>query len=67
MLQEEFRNLRDHLEALNSPKVFCHNDLLHLNIIYDKDKGIPVCDVAVVILNMFLKGYSLEAKTASKN
>ena len=50
MLQEEFRTLRDHIEALNSPKVFCHNDLLHLNIIYNKDKGIP----CVMILSLLL-------------
>ncbi|KAK6191748.1 hypothetical protein SNE40_003353 [Patella caerulea] len=33
----ELELLRSHLDALNSPVVFCHNDLLLNNIIYDSE------------------------------
>lgn len=39
VLEQELCKLRDHLEALNSPVVFCHNDLLLKNIIYNEGKG----------------------------
>ena len=39
VLEQELQELWDHLEALNSPVVFCHNDLLPKNIIYNEDKG----------------------------
>lgn len=35
-LKEEFSELYKHLVALNSPVVFCHNDLLLGNVIYEK-------------------------------
>lgn len=35
-LKEEFAELYKHLVALNSPTVFCHNDLLLGNVIYEK-------------------------------
>ena len=40
VLKEELDELRKHLEALNSPIVFCHNDPVLGNIIYNKQKGI---------------------------
>ncbi|XP_053383984.1 ethanolamine kinase 1-like [Mercenaria mercenaria] len=39
VLRKELDELRVHLEALNSPVVFCHNDLLLKNIIYNEEKG----------------------------
>lgn len=39
VLEKEFQELRNHLEALNSPVVFSHNDLLLKNIIYNEEKG----------------------------
>ena len=39
ILEKEQQELWDHLEALNSPIVFCHNDLLPKNIIYNEEKG----------------------------
>lgn len=38
-LRKEFQELRAHLESLNSPVVFCHNDLLPKNIIYNEKSG----------------------------
>lgn len=38
-LRKELDALKEHLESLNSPVVFCHNDLLLKNIIYNKEKG----------------------------
>ncbi|XP_052270800.1 ethanolamine kinase 1-like isoform X3 [Dreissena polymorpha] len=38
-LREELAMLQSHLEVLDSPVVFCHNDLLLKNILYDQDKG----------------------------
>lgn len=38
-LRQELDELRAHLETLNSPVVFCHNDLLLKNIIYNAEKG----------------------------
>lgn len=37
MIRREVDELEGHLVELNSPTVFCHNDLLPGNIIYDKD------------------------------
>lgn len=39
MLEQELAWLKEHLSQLDSPVVFCHNDLLCKNIIYDSDKG----------------------------
>jgi len=39
VLRAELELLRSQLESLNSPTVFCHNDLLLKNIIYNKEKG----------------------------
>ncbi|CAO2618004.1 Ethanolamine kinase 2 [Lemmus lemmus] len=36
---EELSWLKEHLSQLESPVVFCHNDLLWKNIIYDSAKG----------------------------
>ncbi|KAI8914290.1 kinase-like domain-containing protein [Gorgonomyces haynaldii] len=36
-LEQELLVLQEKLEQLNSPVVFCHNDLLSGNIIYDQD------------------------------
>ncbi|CAO2617982.1 Ethanolamine kinase 2 [Lemmus lemmus] len=36
---EELSWLKEHLSQLESPVVFCHNDLLCKNIIYDSAKG----------------------------
>ena len=38
-LRSELEQLWDHLSTLNSPVVFCHNDLLPANIIYNREKG----------------------------
>ncbi len=35
-LKDEFAKLYKHLETLNSPIVFCHNDLLLGNVVYEK-------------------------------
>ena len=39
VLKKELEDLWNHLEALKSPVVFCHNDLLLKNIIYSEEKG----------------------------
>lgn len=39
VLEQELAWLEEHLSQLESPVVFCHNDLLCKNIIYDRDKG----------------------------
>lgn len=39
MLERELAWLKEHLPQLDSPVVFCHNDLLCKNIIYDSSKG----------------------------
>lgn len=39
MLERELAWLKEHLSQLDSPVVFCHNDLLCKNIIYDSNKG----------------------------
>lgn len=38
-LREQFEHLKQLLTDLNQPVVFCHNDLLVNNILYDKNKG----------------------------
>lgn len=38
-MERELAWLKDHLSQLDSPVVFCHNDLLCKNIIYDSSKG----------------------------
>ncbi|KAG0003330.1 hypothetical protein BGZ65_001806 [Modicella reniformis] len=37
-LHQELATLESHLVALNSPVVFCHNDLLYGNLIYNESK-----------------------------
>ncbi|XP_012410699.1 ethanolamine kinase 2 isoform X4 [Trichechus manatus latirostris] len=39
VLEGELAWLKEHLSQLDSPVVFCHNDLLCKNIIYDSTKG----------------------------
>ncbi|KAG8518071.1 Ethanolamine kinase 2 [Galemys pyrenaicus] len=39
VLEQELAWLKEHLSQLDSPVVFCHNDLLCKNIIYDSAKG----------------------------
>ncbi|XP_004028266.2 ethanolamine kinase 2 isoform X2 [Gorilla gorilla gorilla] len=39
VLERELAWLKEHLSQLESPVVFCHNDLLCKNIIYDSIKG----------------------------
>lgn len=39
VLEWELAWLKEHLCQLDSPVVFCHNDLLCKNIIYDRAKG----------------------------
>ena len=39
IISHELGELWQHLDSLQSPVVFCHNDLSHLNIIYNRDKG----------------------------
>lgn len=38
-LRVEFEELYRHLEQLNSPTVFCHNDLLLGNVIYTENEN----------------------------
>ena len=38
-LEEQFEHLKQLLTALDDPIVFCHNDLLVYNILYDDKKG----------------------------
>ena len=40
-LREEIETLKSVLLNHNCPVVFCHNDLLCKNIVYDKNKGEP--------------------------
>lgn len=46
MLERELAWLKEHLSQLDSPVVFCHNDLLCKNIIYDSTKGKAVLALA---------------------
>ncbi|KAI0236353.1 Ethanolamine kinase 1 [Lamellibrachia satsuma] len=39
-LRRELEELQPHLESINSPVVFCHNDLLLANIVYNDKKGV---------------------------
>ncbi|XP_060628987.2 ethanolamine kinase 2 isoform X1 [Anolis sagrei] len=39
VLEEEIHWMKEHLSQLRSPVVFCHNDLLSKNIIYNKEEG----------------------------
>ena len=39
-LRRECQGLSSHLDELNSPVVFCHNDLMYKNMIYSEQKGI---------------------------
>ncbi|KAJ3324575.1 Ethanolamine kinase [Boothiomyces sp. JEL0866] len=39
LLREELVELQSHLEKLESPVVFCHNDLNAANLIYDPEQG----------------------------
>lgn len=36
-LTKEFEWLVEHLDKLNNPIVFCHNDLLLANVLYDEE------------------------------
>lgn len=38
-LQDELKGLWHHLETLDSPVVYCHNDINPQNIIYNEDRG----------------------------
>ena len=38
-LRKECHRLSSHLDKLNSPVVFCHNDLTCQNMIYCEEKG----------------------------
>lgn len=40
MLNNEINELESHLSQLGSPIVFCHNDGLLNNIIYNKKQGL---------------------------
>ncbi|KAM6219094.1 ethanolamine kinase 2 isoform 2-T2 [Rhynchocyon petersi] len=44
VLEQELAWLKEHLSQLDSPVVFCHNDLLCKNIIYDSTKGVNEVD-----------------------
>ncbi|KAM5237600.1 ethanolamine kinase 2 isoform 2-T2 [Ctenodactylus gundi] len=44
VLEQEMAWLKEHLSKLDSPVVFCHNDLLCKNIIYDSAKGVNEVD-----------------------
>ncbi|KAI0236355.1 Ethanolamine kinase 1, partial [Lamellibrachia satsuma] len=39
-LRRELEELQRHLESIKSPVVFCHNDLLLANIVYNDKKGV---------------------------
>ena len=38
-LRRECDELKSHLDQLNSPVVFCHNDVQYGNMIYSPDEG----------------------------
>ena len=38
-MRRELEMLQRELESVGSPVVFCHNDLLPANIVYDEKKG----------------------------
>jgi ethanolamine kinase len=40
-IRREVAELRGHLDKLDSPIAFCHNDLLCKNILFDADAGTP--------------------------
>lgn len=40
VLEEEICWMKEHLSQLGSPVVFCHNDLLSKNIIYNEAEGL---------------------------
>ncbi|GBM90567.1 Ethanolamine kinase 1 [Araneus ventricosus] len=43
-LKEEIECLKEHLVKMESPVVFCHNDLLLKNIIYNREKEVTFID-----------------------
>ena len=51
---KEIATLKEHLTGpeIRSPKVFCHNDLLCANILYDKEKG--SCRIENCLFFLFL-------------
>ncbi|KFO24376.1 Ethanolamine kinase 2 [Fukomys damarensis] len=55
VLERELAWLKEHLSQLNSPVVFCHNDLLCKNIIYDSAKG------CVQFIDYEYTGYNYQA------
>ncbi|KAG9287052.1 hypothetical protein G9A89_023016 [Geosiphon pyriformis] len=57
-LKQEAMNLQTALEKVRSPIVFCHNDLLHLNIIFNKsDEKISFIDYEYGYYNY--RGYDI--------
>ena len=50
-LRRECDELRSHLDQLNSPIVFCHNDLMAKNMIYSHDDSTCVCVYACTCMH----------------
>ena len=48
-IKNEVEELQKQLILLNSPTVFCHNDLLPKNIIYDKEIGLKTFYINIFI------------------
>ena len=70
-LRRECDELKSHLDQLNSPIVFCHNDLMSKNMIYSQNDGtcvrVRACVCVCVTVNtlghfevkqIFLKSHS---------
>lgn len=57
VLEEEIRWMKEHLSQLRSPIVFCHNDLLSKNIIYNKAEGLlPYSHKCIALCKMHRSG-----------
>ncbi|XP_063989242.1 ethanolamine kinase 1 isoform X1 [Diachasmimorpha longicaudata] len=52
ILEQEYKLLKEQLSKLDSPVVYCHNDLLLANILYDKrDKSVVFIDFEYTAFN----------------
>lgn len=68
VLEQELAWLKEHLSQLDSPVVFCHNDLLCKNIIYDSTKGMASLALATqqqgsACLTSWFLGFGPQAST----
>jgi len=55
-MRRELEMLQRELEPLGSPVVFCHNDLLAANIVYDEKKGeLTLIQLYILVSSQFAK------------